>query len=135
MAMNRLKELIEAQHADMYSHLQRMKDSGSFPELDPANIPGIGVRVKITSHGWVVLVRTFFNWRILDCRNHPLEGVPNELSGWLRGWCYAGPSSSLTALLSAVTWSGDPDTEPSGWVKSLPDERRHGEPQDGIRQE
>lgn len=61
--------------------------------------------------------------------------APDAMSGYSRGWCYAEPGSFLRSLLAAVYWSGAPDTEPSGWIKSLPDERRHGEPRDGIKQE
>jgi hypothetical protein len=131
-----LDELVKAQNRDMFLCLESMKDRG-FEEfnIDPL-ITSFGVRVKVTEHGWVVLARQITNWRILDCRNDPFhENVPTAFSGWTRGWCYAEPSSTVTSLMAAVKWSGMPDTEPSGWVKSLPDGRRHGEPKDGITQE
>lgn len=128
------EDVVSAAHADMLDSLNKMKRDSVVAGLDPA-ITSIGVRVKTTQHGWVVLIRTLFNWRLLDCRNDPLKGSPTEYSGWARAWCYAEPYSFHRSLLAAAVWSGDPDTEPSGWIKSLPDERRHGEPLEGIAQE
>jgi hypothetical protein len=127
-------EWIDAQEKDMLTALQRMKEDAYGFDMDPELTP-FGVRVRVTPWGWIVLVRTITNWRILDCRNDPFQNVPTEMSGWARGWCYAEPSSFISSLLGALKWSGSPDTEPSGWVKSLPDERRHGEQKPGIRQE
>lgn len=128
------EDFVAAQHVDMYNSLMRLKDTMPTDYLDP-EVMSFGVRVKTTEHGWVVLVRTLVNWRLLDCRNDPFRGVPTEFSGWTRGWCYAEPNSFVSGLLAAVTWSGRPDTEPSGWIKSIPDGRRHSEPKDGITQE
>jgi hypothetical protein len=91
-----------------------------------------GVRVRVTDVGWVVMVREIVNWRILDCRNDAFTGVPTAASGWTRGWCYPTP---LTAVVAALSWSGRPDTEPSGWTKSVVDGRFNGEPTPGIKQE
>lgn len=125
-------EFVAAQHQMMFDALQKVenKDYGVDALITP-----FGVRVRVTEHGWVVLVRTLVNWRILDCRNDPFRGVPTELSGWTRGWCYNGPNAAVRSLLAAVSWSGRPDTEPSGWIKSIIDGRTHSEPIDGITQE
>lgn len=132
-ALEPFEMLVKAQHEDMLKALQQIASDESY-DLDPALTP-FGVRVKSTRHGWVVLTRQLFNWRINDCRNDPLQGVPTEFSGIIRAWCYGGTNSMLTSLLAAVAWSGQPDTEPSGWMKSVMDERRDSEPVEGIRQE
>jgi hypothetical protein len=134
-ADNPLRNVIDIYHESMYEALTLMKEHvPGGDRLDPA-ITDFGVRVKITEVGWVVLTRQLVNWRIVDCRNDPFSGTPTELSGYTRGWCYAGPHSFALALHAAVTWSGSPDTEPSGWIKSVVDGRRNGEPTPGIRQE
>lgn len=134
MEDNPFQQIADAQHRDMFTYLESLKAHG-IPGLDPEIVPRMGVRVKTTEQGWVMLVREIFNWRILDCRIHPIDGVVNEASGWSRGWCYAEPHSFASSVWAAVTWSGRPETEPSGWTKSLPDQRYNSEPLEGILQE
>ena len=97
-------------------------------KLHDVSVDDWGIRVKDTPHGAVYVCRMITTWRIQQVRD-----PENLWTAAHRAWCY--PSSDLVgALVRAMMWDGEPDTEPSGWLKSVYDGRRHGEPIDGVRQ-
>lgn len=59
-----------------------------------------------------------FNWRISES-----FGL-----SYGRSWCYEGRSDGtfIAAVLAAIRWGGDPDSEPRGWIKSWDGRRNDG---------
>ena len=90
-------------------------------------VDGWGIRIKETPHGCVYVERMIFTWRVKLVEN------PDSLVCGGIGWCYPGNNLPL-ALANAWAWDGSPDTEPSGWIRSIHDHRSHGEPKPGVRQ-
>lgn len=85
------------------------------------------LHVKDTDDCQVMIAHMGFNWRVLEV----LYGGAGML-GPARGWCYRAPLE--TVIEAARRWDGAPDSEPSGWIKAVGTERRHGEPAEGVRQ-
>ena len=91
---------------------------GFMPTVDD----GWGIKVKGTPHADYYLQKMLLvNWRLIE--------VPAG-SKWTssRGWCYSGETPQqalLVAVANVLDWSGEQGTEPSGWLKSVPD-GRHG---------
>lgn len=84
--------------------------------------PGWGIRVKTMPHASYYLCKMLHNnWRLI-------EVLPEDHMSSSRSWCYGGdtPRQALIAALTygVIAWDGAEGTEPSGWIKSLPDERR-----------
>lgn len=94
-----------------------------------------GIRVRCTEHCDVYLMLMLGgNWRLLEVIPNPGEPDNPMAASNPRGWCYTGPAAFTCGFLAAQSWDGAPDSEPTGWVKSVHDQRRHGEPKPGIRQ-
>jgi hypothetical protein len=64
--------------------------------------------IKETDHGWVMLVRLIFNWRLV---------LGDEWDLW-QGYCFTGPDSTRNALAAAIEWSGEGEA-PGSWYKAV----------------
>lgn len=126
--------LIEFHEQTAWSLRRSFKD---LPGLNPDDplfpVEEWGIRVKTTPYAWVYITRMMFNWRVLEVIPDGLpEGHPlYPAMFYNRSWCF---KSLAVALARAAAWDGRHDTEPGGWIKSVVDGRREGEPTEGIAQ-
>lgn len=97
----------------------------AFPE---AEVSDFGVLLKVTEHCEVHLMPAITNLRIVEV--DPARSFSHK-----RGWCYERRYGYLRVFEAAARWDGAPDTEPSGWRRSIPDHRYDGEKKEGVRQQ